>query len=113
MLVVDAREVVVEEALTRAERARSAGSSWAIPSTEASAFTISLRRVSTCSPASAAGGTSIVWARAAPIPAASPSTAQVAITRVEPKATWLAEMFRPAIHMFVTFFENSTRSGRW
>ncbi len=43
--------------------------------------------------------------KAAAFPAAWPSTAQVAITRVLPKATCVALMLRPATSRFVTFRE--------
>ncbi|MNW63302.1 hypothetical protein D3C74_415010 [compost metagenome] len=48
---------------------------------------------------------------AAPVPAASPMTAQVAITRVVPKATWEALISRPAISIFRTFAEYRERKG--
>ena len=40
-----------------------------------------------------------------------PSTAQVAITRVDVNATWLALMLRPAINRLATFLLYSDRSG--
>jgi hypothetical protein len=52
-------------------------------------------------------------ASAAAVPAASPPTAHVAITRVVPNATCDAEIVRPAIHMFVTLREYRQRSGMW
>ncbi|MNC49767.1 hypothetical protein D3C75_989660 [compost metagenome] len=48
---------------------------------------------------------------AAPVPAASPMTAQVAITRVVPKATWEALISRPAISIFRTLAEYRERKG--
>ena len=43
--------------------------------------------------------------RAAAVPAAWPITAQVAMTRVEVKATWLQLAFRPAIIRLAMSFE--------
>lgn len=47
------------------------------------------------------------------MPAACPIVAQVAMTRVEPNATWLAEMFRPANSRFPVFTEYRLRYGMW
>ena len=48
---------------------------------------------------------------AAAVPAAWPKTAQVAMTRVLPKATWLALILRPAMKRLLTFLLYSERSG--
>ena len=52
-------------------------------------------------------------ATAAPVPAAWPITAQVAITRVEDRAMWVALMLRPANSRLGTLSEYRERKGIW
>lgn len=104
--------VRVLDAVMSAVSARSSGDVQGTPSMEASLRSSNccsspIRSVATCR-----GVIPFRAARAAPAPAASPVTAQVAITRVVPKATWLAEMSRPAISRFRVFREYSERKGR-
>lgn len=82
--------------------ARSSGSVEASPMSEASSCSSARCSVGT---GSSRGVTSPAAQRAAAVPAAWPIVAQVAMTRVEPKATWLAEMLRPANSRFSVFTE--------
>lgn len=82
-----AGRVSVDEAVAVAARARFAGSSSITPRTEASARVSACRIRSKRSRASSRGVGPLRRAIDAPMPTASPRTAQVAITRVVPKAT--------------------------
>ena len=57
------------------------------------------------------GTTSDRTPSAAAVPTACPTEAQVAITRVDEKARWLAEIFRPANMRLGTFSLTQARRG--
>jgi hypothetical protein len=95
----------VLDAVASASSARSSGCVQGTPRRLPSPRSMICRSSSILCSAISRGVTPSRAARAAPTPAASPVTAHVAMTRVVPKATWVAEMSRPAMSMFETFFE--------